>query len=224
MFEHEYIAMQPLFYLFIAFSVLLAYGYFWGKRMNHRLFLSAFNDLVGVIKPEDQTFTNIGGLIGYHANFITKKNSAVARVDATITFLPRQSWLYFPLSKLIRKWDRLFITLYLSKAPPEEGHLIETKYAAFRGPKITNADRLNREKIRWGGYDFYLYYESAKIRDALLMFTRKNNDPGTIRHIAIVPSETKCFVFIIPRKGQVATYFRPVYQWVPSLTRETGGS
>jgi len=133
--------------------------------MNHRLFLSAFNDLADVIQPADQTFTNIGGLIGYHANFITKKKGFIAKVDATITFLPRQSWLYFPVSKLIRRWDRLFITLYLRHAPPEEGHLIETRYAAFRGPKITNADRLNREKISWGGYDFYLYYESAKIRE-----------------------------------------------------------
>ncbi len=222
MFEHEYIVTQPLFYLFIAFSALLTLGFFWGNRANKRLFLSAFNDLVTVVRPVDQTFTNIGGLIGYHAKLITGKKNPVTRVDATITFLPRQAWLYFPISKLIRRWDRLFLTLYLKQAPPEEGHLIEVGYAGFRGPKITNADRLNREKIRWGRYEFYLYYESVKIRDALLRFTQKNGDPGTLRHIAVVPAEEKCFVFMIPRKGQVATYFAPVYQWVPSLIRGAG--
>jgi len=221
MFEHDYIVTQPVFYLFIALSVLLTYGFFWGKRMNHRLFLSAFNDLVEVIKPEDQTFTNIGGLIGYHANFITKKKSAVSRVDATITFLPRQSWLYFPVSKLIRRWDRLFITLYLKQAPPEEGHLLEVGYASFRGPKITNADRLNREKVRWGDKDFYLYYQGMKIRNALLGFMEKNSDPGVIRHIAVVPGQQRCFVFMIPRWGQVGRFFSPVYQWVSSLVPGT---
>jgi len=222
MFEHEYIVTQPVFYLFIAFSALLTYGFFWGKRVNHRLFLSAFNDLADVIKPVDQTFTNIGGLIGYHANFITKKKGAITKVEATITFLPRQSWLYFPVSKLIRRWDRLFITLYLRQAPPEEGHLIEVKYAAFRGPKITNADRLNREKVRWGKQDFYLYYQGMKMRDALTKFIEQNSDPGIVRHIAVVPDQQRCFVFMIPRKGEVGRYFAPVYQWVPSLIPKAG--
>jgi hypothetical protein len=217
MFEHEYIATQPLFYLFIAFSFTLGLGFFWGKRINRRLFLSAFNDLLEVIKPVDPTFTNIGGFVGYHANFITKKKSAVTKVDATITFLPRQSWLYYPISKLIRRWDRLFLTLYLKQPPPEEGHLIEVGYAGFRGPKIVNADRLNREKVRWGEQDFYLYYQGMKMRGALVKFMDQNSDPGIVRHIAVVPDQQRCFVFMIPRKGEVGRYFGPIFQWVPSL-------
>jgi len=224
MFEHEYIATQPLFYLFIAFSFTLGLGFFWGKRVNQRLFLSAFNDLLDVIKPVDQTFTNIGGFIGYHANFIAKKKSAVTRVDATITFLPRQAWLYYPISRLIRRWDRLFLTLYLKQAPPEEGHLIEVGYAGFRGPKIVNADRLNREKVRWGEQDFYLYYQGMKMRDALVRFMKENGDPGIVRHIAVVPEQQRCFVFMIPRKGEVGRYFGPIFQWVPSLIPKAGES
>ncbi len=217
MFQHEYMAQEPLFYLFIAFSAFLTYGYFWGKRANHRLFLSAFNDLMDIVRPIDQTFTNIGGLVGYHANFLTKKEAPITRVDATITFLPRHSWLYFPFSKLIRKWDRLFITLYLRHAPREEGHLIEATYAAFRGPKITNADRLTRERITWGKHNFYLYYQGEKIKETLRRFVEKNTDPGIIRHIAIIPEHRRCFVFMIPRRGLVGRYFAPVYDWVSSL-------
>ncbi|MBE9545968.1 MAG: hypothetical protein IMF10_00560 [Proteobacteria bacterium] len=219
MFEYEHIITQPVFFLFIAFSFLLSFGYFWGRRQNKTLFLSAFNDLVDVVKPDDKTFTNIGGIIGYHANLFIKKKSPVTRVDATITLLPRHSWLYLPISKLIRKYDRLFITLYLKQPPPEEGHLIEARYAGFGGPKITNVDRLNKEKVKWGKYDFYLYYEGMEMRDHFMKLMDHNPEPGVIRHIAIVPDQKKGFIFMIPRKSQVARYFGPIYEWIPSITK-----
>ena len=67
------IVHQPIFFLFIGFSVLLTLGYFWGRRSNRRIYLSAFSDLVDVIKPDDRNFTNIGGAIGFHANLLIKK-------------------------------------------------------------------------------------------------------------------------------------------------------
>jgi hypothetical protein len=220
MFEYEHLARQPIFYLFIAFSALLSFGYFWGKRVNDRLFRSAFEELVSVVKPVDQTFTNIGGLIGYHANLVMPKKGAVESVVATITFLPRHSWLWMPFSKLIRKYDRLFITLQLRQTPIAEGHLIEAAYARFRGPKITNAANLHHEQIAWGSCNFILYHGSNRIRDRLRAFVAAHPDPGTLRHIAIVPEQNKCFIFMIPKKGQVARSLSPVYQWIPTLMKQ----
>jgi len=185
------------------------------------MFLSAFNDLMEVFRPDDQTFTNIGGAIGYHANlFIRKKGAFLSRVDATITMLPRHSWLYFPISKLIRKYDRLFIELYVKNKPEEECHLIETQYSRFAGAKITGAGRLNTETVTWGAYTFHLYYETIETRTRLMDFINRNPEPGIIRHIAIVPDKKKCFIFLIPRKGQVARYLAPVYRWLPSVIKK----
>jgi hypothetical protein len=220
MFPYEHLIGEPLFYLFVAFSFLLGLGYFWGKRINNRLFLSAFNDLVEVVKPVDQKFTNIGGLIGHHANLLPPKQAPAERVDATITFLPRQAWLWMPISKLIRKYDRLFITIHLRREPVKEGHLIEKGYARFRGPKITNEERLRKEAITWGGREFWLYYENNAIRDHLLRFVRDQETPGELRHIAVVPDQKKCFVFLIPRMGEVARTFGPVYRWIPGILKE----
>jgi len=220
MFEHGHIVTQPVFFLFIAFSCILTIGYFWGRRQNKRVFLSAFNDLVDVVKPDDQTFTNIGGVVGYHANLFIKKRGPISQIDATITLLPRHSWLYMPISKLIMKYDRLFITLYLRHRPPAEAHLIEAKYASFRGPKITNVHRFDREEITWGAYDFYLYYERAEMHDHFMKFIDNNPDPGLVRHIAIVPGQRKGFIFMIPQKGQVKKDLAPIYQWIPSVIEE----
>lgn len=219
MFAHQDIVTQPVFFLFIAFTCLLSIAYFWGRRANQRLYLAAFDDLTGVIKPDDQTFTNIGGVVGYHARYIlNKRKSIFSKVDATITLLPRHSLLYMPISKLIMKYDRLFITLYLKNSLSGEGHLIEKRYAAFRGPKITNANRLERMQIKWGRFDFLLYFERNKMRDQLISFIKTNPDPGGIRHVAIVAGERKCFLFMIPRRGRVKQDFTPVYRWLQSVS------
>ncbi len=215
------IVHQPIFFLFIGFSFLLALGYFWGRRSNRRIYQSAFNDLVEVVKPDDQTFTNIGGAVGFHANlFVKKKGTPFSRVDATITLLPRHSWLYLPISKLIRKYDRLFITLYLKKPPSEEAHLIESKYSKFMGSKIENAHILHRETVKWKNLDFHLYYHSQKMLEKMRAFIKKNPDPGIIRHIALVPEQKKGFIFMIPKQGQVARYFDSIYHWLPSVLKE----
>jgi len=220
MFAHQEIITQPIFILFIGFSFALTLGYFWGKRKNHKIIVSACQDLVAVVEPEDQNFTNIGGAIGYHANLICKKGSPFSRVDATITLLPRHSWLYLPISKMIRKYDRMFITLYFDRPLSEEAHLIEARHAGLGQRKIRNAQRLKKEELKWGKYDFFLYYNSSKTHDAFIGFTRKNPEPGIIRHIAVVPDQKKGFVFLIPEKGKVHECFARIYEWLPSLGKD----
>ena len=211
---------QPIFFLFSGFSFLLTLGYFWGRRSSRRIFHSAFNDLVDVVKPNDQTFTNIGGAVGFHANlFVKKKGIPFSRVDATITLLPRHSWLYLPVSKLIRKYDRLFITLYLKKPPLEEAHLIESKYSKFMGSKIENAHLMHHETVKWETLDFHLYYRSREMLENMRSFMKKNPVPGIIRHIALVPEQKKGFIFMIPKPDQVARYFAPIYHWLPSIVK-----
>jgi hypothetical protein len=219
MFNYE-LTGQPLFYFFTAFSFLLAAGYFWGKRQNKKIFLAAFRDIVGVIKPDDQHFVNIGGTIGYHANFfIKKKKAAISQIDATIVLLPRQSWLYLPISKLIRRFDRLFITFYFKKKPLAEAHLIEVCYSKMKRSSVTNPEHLRKEVLRWGTYEFLLYHDGEDIKYKLMEFIDNNPDPGIIRHIAVVPEQKKGFLFMIPRETQIAQYLTSVYRWLPSLVQ-----
>ena len=218
--HYEHIIYQPVFFLFIAFSFLLAFGYFWGRRKNQEIASSAFDDLLKVFRPTDQKFTNIGGAIGYHANLAVKrKGGLLSRVDATLTMLPRHSWLYLPLSKCIRKYDRLFLELYLKNTPGEECHLIETGYSRFSGARITNRNLLQQEELRWGNLQFLLYSQSPGTRAAFLDFMTRHPEPGFIRHIALVPERKKCFLFMIPRQGEVAKNLLPVYNWLPRLLK-----
>jgi len=197
---------------------MITFGYFWGRRQNKKIVLSALTDLISVVKPDDQTFTNIGGAIGYHANLlIRKKRVPVSQVDATITLLPRHSWLYMPISKLIRKYDRLFITVYLTKNNVKEFHLIESKYEGFRKSTINSKEHLLQNEVLWGMLYFNIYYQSQEMHEKCLKFIEANPEPGTIRHLAIIPHQKKGFIFMIPRRGQVLKSFSPAYQWMVSF-------
>jgi hypothetical protein len=98
--------------------------------------------------------------------------------------------------------------------PPGEGHLIEKKYADFRAPKITNADLLYSEEVRWDNYIFYLYYQRKEMYDQLKQFIDNKPDPGVIRHIAILPDQRKGFIFMIPQEGMVGKYLEHAYQFI----------
>jgi len=152
--------------------------------------------------------------------FVKKKGTLFSRVDATITLLPRHSWLYLPISKLIRKYDRLFITLYLKKPPSEEAHLIESKYSKFMGSKIENAHLMHHETVKWENFDFHLYYNSREMLEKMQAFIKKNPAPGIIRHIALVPEQKKGFIFMVPKPDQVARDFARIYHWLPSVLKE----
>ena len=208
------IVTQPLFFLLIAFSVALTLGYYWGRRKNRRIVHAAFDDLVKIVGPDDQNFTNIGGAIGYHANLYLRRKGPVSRVDATITLLPRQSWLYLPVSKLIRKYDRLFITLHLERRPAGEAHLIEIRHAGYGQRTIEHSEKFTKEEVKWGRHSFYLFYKDDRMRDRFLSYIREHPEPGIIRHIAFVPKQKRAFIFVIPERGQVAKYVAPLYNWI----------
>ncbi len=214
------IVQQPLFLLFIAATIVVSLCFFWGGRRNKRIHLSAFNALVDTLNPKDQTFTTIGGQSGYHANIVPRKNRSIRRVDATITLLARHTLLYYPVSRYLRKWDRLFITLFFAKdahGKISEGHIIEKEYEDFGAQKITNKDKLKSEQIEWGGKTFTLYYQDQKMRDALLELKKKLDTPGDLRHVAFVPDQEKAFVFLVPRPGETKRVFPHVWSWINEI-------
>lgn len=211
------IVNQPAFYLLIAASLLLSFGYLWGYRRNKTIIRSTFESLIEIFKPKDQQFTNIGGLSGYHANLIPHRNRFVRRVDVTMTLLPRQSWLYLPFSRLVRKFDRLYMVFHLSPRATgtlREGHIIEKQYSHFHGAKIEREGELASEPFPWGGKTFYLFWEDEDIRSALERCVRLLGEPGPLRHVALVPEQERMFLFMIPKPREVKRIVQTVNGWL----------
>jgi hypothetical protein len=198
----------------IAISAFIIFSFHSGKRKNKEICAAIFSELIKVFKPDDQTFTNIGGAVGHHGTFSFKERGSVSRIDVTLTLLPRQAPLYMPISKFLMKYDRLFISVYMRYPPPGEGHIIEKGYTGFRGPVITNISRLRQMECKWGDLDFFLYYEQDRIIDQFKTLMASLQDPGPIKHIAIVPDQRKGFIFMGLQQESIEAYLAPVYDWL----------
>ena len=217
MLAYENIVYQPAFYLLIAVTILLTLGYTWGRRGNRRILMAALDPLLEVFRARDQQFTNIGGQTGFHANVVPGNSRTVRRLDVTVTLLPRQSWLYMPVSLLIRKFDRFQAILFFNKrgrALREEAHLIDARFARMAGNRIEHVDRLSREEIEWGGRTFHLYTAGDRSRGWMEDLRSRLGDPLTLQHVAIVPEQQRAFVSIIPRVGTVPPIMATVRDWL----------
>ena len=198
----------------VAVSAFIAFSFHSGKRKNKEVCIATFNELVKVFKPDDQTFTNIGGAVGHHGTFSFKERGSVSRIDVTLTLLPRQAPLYMPISKFLMRNDRLFISVYMRYPPPGEGHIIEKSYTGFRGPEITNISRLRQMEFKWGDLAFFFYYEQDRMIDHFKKLVESLPDPGPIRHIAIVPDQRKGFIFMGLQQKPIEAYLATVYDWL----------
>ena len=217
MFNNMQVVQQPVFYLFIAFSIVLSISYFRGARKNKRIYLAAFNSIKDLIKPGDQIYTNIGGQTGYHARFAMKGNTPFYEIEATVTLLPRQSGLYYPISRFLMKIDRLFISFTLREKFPEnitEAHLIEKDFSTFKTLKIHNHEDFTIDEIKWGNEDFLIYYKSEDGRKYFNSLLKTVSDPGKIRHLAVIPEHKRIFVFMEPVYGKVGEWLSLVYPWI----------
>lgn len=215
---------SPLVVAFIAITVMLTLGYFWGRRKNRRICVNAFQDLVRLTGPTDQTFTNIGGTIGYHANLTFGRKHFLSGLDATLTLLPRQSLLYLPISLAIRGGDRLYVSLHLRGRPFAESHLVEAGHARTRAGRIANRRQLEAGEVRWGHRRYLLYAGSAEARTHLEALVRAVDHPGPIRHVAVVPHHKRCFVLMAPGPHGVAQAFAPVYRWLQAAMTDAPGA
>jgi len=216
MFGSEQALQQPIFFALALISAIFTIGYFWGNRYNKKLFLALYDELIDVIKPENQEYGTVGGTAEYYADFRLKQESSLDRIDAKFTFLPRHMWPYLPFAMLIDKYDKLLIALHVKQKLSDEGHIIEARYAKTWKARIANIDQLNKMNVKWGKQDYYMYWRSKKAYARFKELIDTAGDPGGIRHIAFIPDQKKCFIFMVPLKGHVVKDLAPVYERILS--------
>lgn len=203
---------QPIFVALALLSAVFTIGYFWGNRFNRKLFLALYDELAEVIKPEKREYGNIGGTGEYYADFRMNKESSLNRIEAKFTFLPRSMWPYLPFAMLVDKFDKLLLVFHFKESLPYDGHIIETVYAKSRKANVADIDQLNRTNTQWGKHDFYVYWKTKKTFQRFKELMNTTGDPGGIRHIAFIPDQKRCFIYMAVQRGRMAKDLSYIYQ------------
>lgn len=185
---------SDLFIVLVVLAFIAVAQFIKGRKMNLMLMSFTASKLEEVLKPKDKIYQWIGLYVGYRAVFKLMKGS-LDRAEVTVTLMPRQSLLYYPISLLTSRFDRIFLVFCYNEIIPREAHIVRKGYYRRRIEKvIKNASRMRIDRINIKGIQYYLVYEDANTVNKLLKLVKNLSDPSIVNHLAIVPKNRTLYI------------------------------
>ncbi len=141
--------MSWLIIAVIALAGATTYQFFHGRRINLLLMRHYLGEIEKLIKPEDRNYVWSGGYVGYRAYY--RKGSR--KYEFILTLLPRQSLLYFPISLITSRHDKLILKV---SGKYKKFHAVQKGY--FRSRKFDGYTEISA-----GGAEFSVRGSDAAI-------------------------------------------------------------
>ena len=182
--------------ILVVIGGVITLQFFQGRKINLLLMKKYVQGFEKNLRIKDKTYVWIGGYAGFRAHY-ELNDSAIKKLELTLTLLPRQSLLYFPISLLTRKHDRLYIVLRSKVRINTDVHIIK-KYYYFLGPDIDEAKELEKGEVVLGESRFLTMYKNLKDLDKLMELAKKTFNPSRLRHIGLVKSTNILFALVKP--------------------------
>ncbi|AEH24204.1 hypothetical protein [Pyrococcus yayanosii] len=189
-----------------------------GRRINLLLMQHYLKSIEDIVRPEDKNYIWLGGYVGFKAEYKVRRDN-VEKFEYTLTLLPRQSLLYFPVSKLISRHDKLYIVVRPSFEITREIHLIQKGYYRIK-PKIENEPLLVRDVIDVGGVQFEVLFEKRADIERLVEFVKGFSNVRNVKHVSLVPSTNVIYVFLKPEPETIKKDVKNVLSFVKMFPRE----
>ena len=83
----------------------LSYGFYWGYKKNLSIMKETAKLLEEYFTPARKHYTWIGGVVGFEAQYFLLDGR---KIHIKLILLPRHAILYYPISLLLNKSDKLF--------------------------------------------------------------------------------------------------------------------
>jgi len=148
-------------------------GFFWGRKKNLSLARKIGKITEEFLRPVDQNYIWIGGEIGYKASYVIKKSFA-KKCRTMLTLLPRQSPFWIPISLLLTRYDRFFMSYILEKELSCEFYLRRRGTWGYDKKKYGNS--FEKEKIILNNIAYITYKKGncSEINKKLTEFLKLN--------------------------------------------------
>ena len=190
-------------------------GFFWGRRKNLSMARKIGKITEEFLKPVDQNYVWIGGEIGYKASYILKDGFA-GKCRTMLTLLPRQSPFWIPISLLLTRYDRFFMSYILEKQLPCEMHF--RKKGTWGYDKKIYGDLFRKENIAVGNVTYIMHKKGncSKIDEKVIKFLKQNR---SIKSCSIYNDGKKTVVesMITPKTATVNLFLKGFSEFCKDL-------
>jgi len=173
-----------LIFLILLLSAIAMYQFFQGRKLNLMMMSRVSKDLENALKPADKEYTWLGGYVGFRANYSLEHGE----VEATLTLLPRHALLYFPISLIVNRSDRLYL-VFRGRIALEEIHIFG-KRRMLRRSERRELKGLKLEEM--DGFEF-----SGDSTEAAELIERLSLDSRTLFHL--YAKEDHLFILMDPK-------------------------
>ncbi|PIE03905.1 MAG: hypothetical protein CSA76_07040, partial [Spirochaetales bacterium] len=148
-----------------------------GARKNLQTAHSLCALLENVFQPLEKTYTNIGGVVGYHISYTLQPPFTL--LDGTLTLFPRQALFYYPIARFLGRQDELSFSLKVDFPMVGEAHLVQKDAYRFGRFAIDNFKEMESEEISVKGVPYLLLYynriQAGKIADLMRRLSEVNS-------------------------------------------------
>jgi len=212
--------MNSYIYLLIALAFATTLGYLSGKKKNKRLGEMVGSSVEDILQPEETEYVNIGGVMGH--NFTFKLKAPFTEAKGTFTLLPRHSILYLPLSLLISRHDRFYLTLFAARDLLGEGHIIAEKYFPKMRVDIAGMEKLKKTSFQKEGKNFIILFDNPHLEKRLTALLEETVTTEDLLHFCCYGKNRNFFIHVIPRKHTLASLLEGIYQQLPGMMKQGG--
>ncbi len=177
-----------------------AIQFFAVRKKNLRMMQNYIKILENSLDLEDKQYTYLGGYIGFRSEYDVK-DSRLKKFKSTLTLKPRHSIFHYPISMLLTRHDKLYLTLELFRDIESESHIIEKGYYRL-GSGVDNKKEFIKDEMTIDGKKFEVLYKDDQTSKKLISSMNKIKDKGIdldrIKHFSITPKTNVIYAFIAP--------------------------
>ncbi len=218
MWPFDWLTFNDILIIIVAVAAVGTLQFFRGRKLNLTLMYSSMRIAEKVLKPRDKNYTLIGMYVGYTA--IYDLGAPLGKVEYTVLLLPRQSLLYFPISLLTSRFDKVFIRYILPRKVFREAHLVAKGYYRVGVSRtIKGYDSMTKEDVTINGKKYHLIYNSRSIATKLLKWAERLNTPTDIKHVALVPANRSLYIAAKLDPENLEDLINKSYQLAKELAR-----
>ncbi|MBP1912906.1 hypothetical protein [Thermococcus stetteri] len=208
--------------LLLAIMVLAAISsiqFYKGRKLNLQLMEFYLRSIEEVVKPEDKDYVWLGGYIGFRANYKINRDN-IRKFEYTLTLLPRHSILYFPISLVTSRHDKLYIVVRPFAQIKREAHLIQKGYYRLK-PGIENEPLLQKEEVEIAGKKYEALFEKRRDMENLKALLENLPNPKDIKHIALTPKTNVFYVQMKPDPDTIKETVEKIVRFANEKLKES---